>query len=122
MNNSLYSFSLFLLWSAVAIAMLGLAPFFFPNMAGDPSRTLFMGLGASLLAVWNFVRWWSMRANLKHQQLVEEASKQRTNLQGRSTAPKPILNPEFQFEDKPLPLPGAPRDDTDSHENDSQAK
>ena len=57
MNALVLSFSLFLLWFGVALYALVIGKYLHPKFFADSSRMEFLGLGASALAVWNFVKW-----------------------------------------------------------------
>ena len=113
MNPQLYNFGLFLLWLGIALFALVVTPIFFPRFMAD-SRPMFIGVGAGLLALWNLVRWWSVRSAIKNRhvrQLMEEEYRNRINPSDDPNKPKPILNPEFQFEDTPavkIPPPPPP--------------
>lgn len=114
MNPQLFSFSLFLLWLGIAILALVIVPIFFPKMMAD-SRPLFIGIGAGMLSLWNFVRLWSIRSAIKERRIrqqMEEEYRKRTNPSDDPNKPKPILNPEFQFDDSPstkIPPPPPPK-------------
>jgi hypothetical protein len=91
MNTQLYSFCLFLLWFGVAVAV-----FVFG------SRLPYLGYGAAMLAMWNLVKWWHVRQYFKRRELEEgmrEAYRRRTN-PPREEGPKPVLRPEFQFDEE----------------------
>jgi hypothetical protein len=115
MNAQLFSFALFLLWAGVAVTFLVILPVFAPNALPQNFRNQLLGLekgqllgyGAAALAVWNLVRWWSVRAAARTRRMEEEMEReyrQRTSSPERSDQPKPILHPEFNFDD-PSPDP-----------------
>jgi hypothetical protein len=107
MNAQLFSFLLFLLWGGVTLTVFVIGPALYPKMFGDDSRFQFVGIGAGLLTLWNFVKWWSIRQRSKAREY--ENSYEVTPLRGPRLGEereKPVINPEFNFEDDGT---GAPR-------------
>jgi len=100
------------MWLGVAIGLLVIAPAFYPKAFKDPSHIMMVGGGALVLSLWNFLRWWSTRRRMNEEVLREEmreAYQLRMNPPKESEEPKPILHPEFSFEDPPkLPPPSPP--------------
>src|SRR5437870_5745493 len=99
MSAQVLSFCLFLLWFSVAIFAFVIGPLIYPKIFEDSGRMQFLGTGAGLLALWNFVKWWSLRQRFKHQayrQEMEEAYRRHTN-PPEPEKEKPVIHPEFQF-------------------------
>jgi type VI protein secretion system component VasK len=98
MNIPLLSFCLFLLWFGVAITVLLIGPLASPETFKNMK---FVGIGAALLAVWNFVKWWGLRqyerARAYHREM-EEAYRQRIK-PTEEKKERQIVCPEFRFED-----------------------
>jgi hypothetical protein len=98
MNIPLLNFCLFLLWFGVAVTVLLIGPIASPETFKD---LRFVGLGAALLAVWNFVKWWGLRQyerSRAYSREMEEAYRRRINPPEEKKA-RPIVRPEFQFDD-----------------------
>ena len=101
MNPMFLAFSLCLLWTTVAFVLLVLGPVFMPNLLPENLKNELLGYAAAALAVWNLVRWWSMRSFRKQQQMMDEDYRQRTDPLGSTgSEPKPIAHPEFKFDDE----------------------
>jgi hypothetical protein len=118
MNAPLYNFCLFLLWLGVALFALVFGPLVYPKEFGDSSKFQFLGLGAVLLAIWNFAKWWYMRQNVRlraFRQEMEEAYRRRTNPLTKEKEEKPVLHPEFQFEESRHKLPPPPPPNGSAH-------
>ncbi len=117
MNAKWVSFSLFLLWLGVALTALVIGPMIFPRMLEDWLRAKMLGGGATLLAIWNFVKWWSLWQRGRERALrdeMEEAYRQRVNPPVKEVK-KPILNPEFNFGEENYRLPPPPPPNGTAH-------
>jgi hypothetical protein len=102
MNPMLFNFCLMLFWASIALYMLVLGPLFTPDMVPDKGRGSTLGFAAALLAIWNLVRFWSMRSARRER--VQRASYRETrNPKPASNEPKPVLHPEFQFDEMNKP-------------------
>jgi hypothetical protein len=102
MNAQLFSFALFLLWTAVAVTFLLIGPLFLPNHLPANFKNQMIGYGAAALAVWNLVRWWGNRAYRKSLEMEERmAEEYRRRALPTETKEKPVLHPEFNFDDDP---------------------
>ena len=98
MNIPLLNFCVFLLWLGVAITALLIRPIVYPNTFKD---TVFIGVGATLLAAWHLFKWWILWHNMRaraYRQEMEEAYRKRIN-PPEEKKDKQIVCPEFQFED-----------------------
>jgi hypothetical protein len=97
MNIPLFNFCLFLLWFGVAITSLVIGPIAYPETFKDSG---FIGVGAALLAAWNFVKWWILWHNERaraYRREMEELYRKRINPPEEKKDPQ-IVCPEFQFE------------------------
>ncbi|MCE9530276.1 MAG: hypothetical protein K8T89_03950 [Planctomycetes bacterium] len=112
MNLQIYTFGLFVLWFAVSLSALVIVPIFKPKLFIDSSRLMFLGIGAGMLSLWNLGRWWNNRQLLKRMEYrdkLEAAYRLRTNPKPDPSQTKPVLLPEFQFDDSPAaPPPTSP--------------
>ncbi len=110
MNAQIISFCLFLLWSSVALFVFVIGPEFRPKMFEKNAPTPWLGAGLVMLAVWNFVKWWNIRQALRHMDFrkeLEESYRRRTN-PTKEESEKPIIHPEFQFEESRTRIPPPP--------------
>jgi hypothetical protein len=117
MNVQLFSFCLFLLWLGVTLIVFVFGPLFYPKMFQDTSRLNFLGFGAGMLTIWNFVKWWSIRQRFRHldyRKELEEAYRRRINPTSEESE-KPVINPEFQFEESRTRIPPPPPPNGTSH-------
>ncbi len=111
MNTMIFNFALFILWSTIAVTVLVISPFFAPDLLPDSVKNKpFLGWGTAMLALWNFVRWWSVRSRQKakqEQERMELEYRLRTSPPDKTNGPKLVVHPEFRFDDEPSP-PSAP--------------
>jgi len=100
----IFNFALFLLWASMAVMILIVGPFFMPQLLPETVKERpFLGYGCALLAAWNLVRWWNVRSYQKQRRLqasMEEAYHRRTHPTEPVDNTKPVLHPEFQFDDE----------------------
>jgi hypothetical protein len=111
MNPMLLNFFMMIFWAAIALFMLVLGPLFAPDMVPDKGRGTWLGYGALLFVVWNFIRVWSLRSYQRDLRKRELTYREQRNPKPASNEPKPILHPEFQFDDAarpPTPPKGGP--------------
>lgn len=106
------NFCLMIFWAGLALFMLVLGPLFAPEMVPDKGRGAMLGYGALLFVVWNFIRFWTVRSYRREQQRQAETYRQSRSPKPASNEPKPVLHPEFQFDDPSKPA--TPK--TGSHE------
>jgi hypothetical protein len=105
MNPQILSFGLFLLWAAVAATFLLIGPIFLPEQLPLNWKNQMLGYGAAALTVWNLVRWWGMRAAAKSRRLQEEMAEEYRRRTNPPEKEKPVLHPEFKFDDDTPPPP-----------------
>ena len=103
MNPLLLNFCLMLIWGGLALYLLVFGPLFLPEKVLDKGRGSMLGFAAALLAVWNFVRVWSIRADRKYLRSRAAAYRELKNPKPASDQPKPVLHPEFQFDEQSKP-------------------
>jgi len=117
MNAQLFSFCLFVLWTSVALVAVVLGPAFFPRMFGDGSQFKFIAIGAGLLAVWNLVKWWSIRQRDRTRHYRHQLDVDYRRRAGRpdEDEPKPVVNPEFDFDNTRPRNPPPPPPNGASH-------
>jgi hypothetical protein len=106
MNPIYFSFVMFLFYTALAVTILIIGPFFAPNLLPEPlQRNTIFGYLAACFAVWKLVQWWSFRSNKeqqRQQELMEEEYRVRAKPRTVDNS-KPIENPEFQFDETSPP-------------------
>lgn len=112
MNPMLFNFGLMLLWGSLALFILVIGPLFAPDMVPGQGRGQTIGFAAAMLAAWNFIRYWSARSARRSRQMEAATYSKLRNPKPASNEPKPVLHPEFQFDDQSQPQP--PK--TGSHE------
>jgi hypothetical protein len=103
MNLMLFNLCLMIFWAAIALFMLVLGPLFAPDMVPDKGRGAWLGYGAILFVVWNFIRFWSARSYQRDQRMRATTYREQRNPKPASNEPKPVLHPEFQFDDPSQP-------------------
>ncbi len=103
MNPLLFNFCMMIFWGCLALFMLVIGPLFLPDMVPDKGRGSTLGFGAALLAVWNLVRFWSLRSARKWHRMQAAAYREQKNPKPASNEPKPVLHPEFQFDEPSKP-------------------
>jgi hypothetical protein len=100
MSAQLFTFCLFLLWLGVTLTAFVIGPIAYPKIFENNSRMTFIGAGAGLLTLWNFVKWWTLRMRAKS--TAYENQLEVTPLRGPrlpDEREKPVINPEFRFDD-----------------------
>ncbi len=98
MNMKIYQIGLLIIWIGVALFMFILGPIFAPEAMPEKSRAEMMGMGAIILALWNFVRLWSTRS--ANRPIPVSALYQKKMIDTKSDSKdKPIVCPDFAFED-----------------------
>ena len=103
MNIMLFNFCLMIFWGGLALFLLVIGPLFMPDQVPDKGRGSMIGVGTAVLAVWNLVRWWSMRSERRLRAREAAAYQERRNPKPASNEPKPVVLPEFQFDEAPKP-------------------
>lgn len=117
MNARIFSFCLFLLWLGVVLTVFVVGPIVYPKMFRDSSQIRFLGFGAGLLAMWNGIKWWSLRQRARSRIYEKELTAAYQMRSGRHEVEpeKPVINPDFLFEDKPVRLPPPPPPNGTAH-------
>ena len=103
MNPLLLNFCLMIFWGVLALFMLVIGPLFAPDLLPDKGRGSWLGFGACVMTVWNFIRFWSIRSYRREHRMQAMTYRQTRNPQPATSEPKPILHPEFKFDEQAKP-------------------
>lgn len=103
MNTAIFNISLCIFWASIAVFVLVLGPILHPKIFADSEKYLMLGVGASMLAAWNFIRWWGIRSYRKSREMDREEMALRKQIQSPER-PREVVNPEFNFEDDAPPI------------------
>ena len=103
----IFNFALFLLWASSAAMFLIIGPYLMPERVPDAMKDKpVLGLFCGVMAMWNLVRFWNARSLHRERQAqaaIEEDYIRRTNPTESADNTKPIVHPEFKFDDETPP-------------------
>lgn len=114
MNPVVVNFCLMLFWGSIALYLFVIGPLFAPDMMPAKGKSELLAMAAVALALWNLVRFASGRSARRSRELESLSYQQTRNPRPASDQPKPIVNPEFQFDDPAKSATG--RDDKSGRE------